>query len=203
MKKVFIFDYDGVIVDSLKIVTEIFVSILPKYNIQNIKNEKDIIDLFDKNFYESLKELGLNKKRTREIINYQKKELESKKNEISLFNGIKNTLKKLSKENKVIIITSGITSVVRKKLESQNINEIKEILGADKGTSKVKKINIIKKKYPSSKFYYIGDTIGDIFEGKKAEVKTVAVTWGYHSLPKLKRSHPDIIINSPEDLLKI
>ena len=203
MKKVFIFDYDGVIVDSLKIVTKMLVSILPKYNIKSIKNKKDIINLFDKNFYASLQELGLNKKQIPEIIDYQKKELESKEDQIPLFKGIKNILNQLSKKNKLIIITSGITSVVRKKLESQNINVIEEILGADKGTNKIKKINIIKAKYPSSKFYYIGDTIGDIFEGKKANVKTVAVTWGYHSLQKLRKSHPDTIINSPRELLKL
>jgi len=51
--------------------------------------------------------------------------------------------------------------------------------------------------------YYIGDTTGDIKEGKEAGVKTVGVTWGWHSKALLAASRPDYLFDTPEDLLQL
>jgi len=40
-------------------------------------------------------------------------------------------------------------------------------------------------------------------EGRQAGVKTVAVTWGWHSREKLAATGPDYLLDRPEELLKL
>ncbi|MGZ3648342.1 MAG: HAD family hydrolase [Syntrophales bacterium] len=49
----------------------------------------------------------------------------------------------------------------------------------------------------------MGDTTGDIKEARLAGVRTVAVTWGWHSKEKLETVRPDYLIETVKDLLQI
>ena len=71
--------------------------------------------------------------------------------------------------------------------------------------SRSKKTNHIIDKYHVEKhdIYYIGDTAGDIREGREAGVKTVGVTWGWHTKDKMLAAAPDYLFDKPEDLLKL
>lgn len=123
--------------------------------------------------------------------------------ELKLFDGVEETLAEIAKKRKIYIVTSNLTDIVKAYLESKNITAFEEIIGADKEMSKVKKIEYIKSKYPDGEFLYVGDTKGDMIEGKQAGVETIAVTWGWHSVAKLKEGKPDYIAEKPSDLLLI
>ena len=41
----------------------------------------------------------------------------------------------------------------------------------------------------------IGDTSHDIHTGRAAKVKTIAVTWGFHTRDELLASEPDIMVD--------
>jgi len=49
---------------------------------------------------------------------------------------------------------------------------------------------------------FVGDTPIDIQTGKASGMTTVAVTWGFRNLNELQNENPDIIINSPMELLQ-
>ena len=48
--------------------------------------------------------------------------------------------------------------------------------------------------------FYVGDTKGDMIEGKQAGAVTVAVTWGWHSTEKLTEGSPDYMVHTPTEL---
>jgi phosphoglycolate phosphatase len=50
---------------------------------------------------------------------------------------------------------------------------------------------------------YVGDMVHDIDAGKKANVTTVAVSWGYQPKEKLSIAGPDLIIDELDQLKKI
>jgi len=54
-----------------------------------------------------------------------------------------------------------------------------------------------------SDVYFVGDEIRDMEAGKKAKVKTVAVSWGYNTAESLQKENPDYLIDSPQELEKI
>ena len=51
--------------------------------------------------------------------------------------------------------------------------------------------------------YYVGDTTGDIKEGKQAGIKTVGVTWGWHSKEKMAAAGPNYLVDHPRELLQL
>jgi phosphoglycolate phosphatase len=71
--------------------------------------------------------------------------------------------------------------------------------------SKKEKIFYAIKKYQviSENIYYIGDTTGDIKEGREAGIKTVGVTWGWHSKEKMASAEPDYLFDTPQELLQL
>lgn len=202
MKNILIFDYDGVIVDSLSIFRENFIRACKINGFDQISKQA-FLDLFNGNMYESMIKSGISKEKIPNILKSLKSRLLDAQNNLYLFDGVDSMLKKLSKENKIIIITSNITEVVEKFLESKNINCYRNIVGGEKETSKIIKIKAIKTEFPNYQYFYIGDTRGDIIEGKNAGVKTIAVTWGWHSKTSLKKECPDYIIDFPIELVKL
>ena len=203
MSDVLIFDYDGVLIDSLDIFMKHFLDSCRKYNAYQIKDEVDFLSIFNGNMYENMYKLGLSKEEILRIVLNVKKELIKNQKKIGLFDGIKNVLEKLSKNHILIVVTSNDTEVVKNFFKTKKISVFDEIVGSDKEPSKIKKIEHIKNKYYGNSYLYFGDTKGDIIEGKKAGVKTVAVAWGWHNIEELKKEKPDFVLDKPRDILKI
>lgn len=202
MKNLLMFDYDGVIVNSLVIFRKNLIRAC-RINGFNQISEEVFLSLFNGNMYDGMLGLGIPKEKIPDILNNLKSGLLKAQDSLFLFTGISNMLKNLSRESEVIIITSNVTEVVQKFLESKKIRCYKSIIGGEKETSKVRKIEAIKIEFPNHRYFYVGDTRGDIIEGKNAEVSTIAVTWGWHDESLLKSEHPDYIIRSPKELVEL
>lgn len=202
MRRVLLFDFDGVIADSIDVCMKRVIGACKKHGYNQISTKLDFLSLYDGNFYENLVKRGIHK----EDIPYLIKDFHVKSKEqknVGLFSGIKDVMEELAEQNKIIVITSNATQTVKAALRFNNIDCFEEVLGADKETSKVKKINYVKSKYKGYELFYIGDTAGDMIEGKKAGVKTVAVTWGFHNEEKLRKENPDFIVHSPAELADV
>ena len=50
---------------------------------------------------------------------------------------------------------------------------------------------------------YIGDTNTDMQTGKAAGMYTVGVLWGFRDRKELEENHADVIIEKPEEILRI
>lgn len=200
---VIIFDYDGVIIDSFDVFMKYFIKACKKEGFKNISTEKDFLELYEKNMYESMYSMGMTKENILNIVYYMRDKLIENQNKLNLFNGMKKVLEKISKENIITIVTSNDTKVVKRFLKSHYIDFFNDIIGSDKEPSKIAKIKKIKSDFKGDNYYYVGDTVGDILEGKKANVKTIAVSWGWHNKEKLESASPDFLVDEPEELLSI
>ena len=203
MSDVLIFDYDGVLIDSFEIFMKHFLDSCRKYHVDQIKDKKDFLNIFNGNMYENMYKMGLSKEEILRVVLNVKKELIKDQEKIKLFDGIKEVLENLSKNHILVVVTSNDTEVVTRYFKSKNIDFFDEIVGSDKEPSKIKKIDYIKNKYSGNSYYYFGDTKGDIIEGKKAGIKTVAAVWGWHGKEELKKEKPDFLLDEPEDILSI
>lgn len=204
MKNVFIFDYDGVIVDSLDIFSTHFLKACEKENIPEVSTKQDFLSIYNNNMYENMFNRGMSKEQILRIVNYMKKAIHLERENINLFPKMKETIQELSKNNVLYIVTSSDTNLVNEFLTMYHLDRYFEaVIGSDQEPSKTKKILSITQHYKEKDCFYIGDTVGDILEGKKAAVKTVAVTWGWHNEKQLAENNPDYMIHQPKELVAI
>ncbi|MBI2580130.1 MAG: HAD family hydrolase [Candidatus Aenigmarchaeota archaeon] len=198
--KILIFDYDGVIADSLDFHFRVFRKLAEKYGLGAIRSRKSFVKLLDDNFYESVVREGMPRRRLPEFI--EETETCLMKRKVRMFPAMKMILKKLSGKSTIFVVSSSITRVIKRDLKLNGI-KVEDVIGGDRERSKTAKIMGIKKRFPSCRIFYIGDTTGDMKEGKAAGVTTVAVTWGYHRRKALEKEKPDFIARSVKELERI
>jgi phosphoglycolate phosphatase len=202
--KLLLFDFDGVLVDSLAVYEKTVTDCLQQINQPLTRGREEFLELFEGNFYERLvaKGIDLNKFMEASVnilarVNYK---------EMKPFTAMLPVLNMLKKDHVPIVISSNDTPTIVEALRLYNFNDIfQEVLGSDFMLSKKDKILYAAKKYSTAltDIYYIGDTTGDILEGKQAGVKTVGVTWGWHSKEKMAQAGPDYLVETPEALLQL
>ena len=203
-KDLFLFDFDGVLSDSLDLYAEAVTRCLERIGTPIVKTREDYLALFEGNFYESMAARGVDlaafARAAKEImpgIDYDA---------MRPFDGLIPVLESLKKDHLLAVISSNGSKTIRKMLERFGFDPyFEEILGSDFLFSKKEKIDHALAKYgiPPERTFYIGDTTGDIVEARAAGVRTVAVTWGWHSRERLVAAHPDFLVDTPEGLLKI
>jgi len=202
--KLLLFDFDGVLVDSLDVYEKTVTDCLKKIGQPLTRGREQFLELFEGNFYESLKQQGVDMKKFSDAsedilakVNYA---------DMKPFDAIRPVLRELTKNHPLIVISSNDSPTIKEALRLYDFDGIfDDILGCDFMLSKKDKILHVIRKYSVTlqDIYYIGDTTGDIKEGKQAGVKTVGVTWGWHSKELMATSQPDYLFDKPEDLLKL
>jgi phosphoglycolate phosphatase len=202
-KKLIMFDYDGVIVDSLDVFATTFLAASHACGYTGIKTHEQVVRLFDGNFFEKLAQLGLSSDKIDEILRdaYRRK-VQKYFTEVRPFQGMQESLNALSGRNVLAVITSNDSQLVWQFLEKEGMACFDAVVGADQERSKVTKIRNIMARYQDLPAFYVGDTKGDMIEGRQAGAVTVAVTWGWHSVEKLTEGTPDYMVHSVAELEK-
>lgn len=197
------FDYDGVIVDSLNVFCQNYIGACQEYGLQELKTQQDVLALFENNVYESLRQRGVSTATSNKILASYERRQNSHLGELKLFAGMGDALQQISLENKVFIITSNLSGATEQVMQNHGVNCIDEVIGADKEKSKISKIKMIMARFTALPAFYVGDTKGDMIEGKEAGACTVGVTWGWHSVDQLKEGQADYIVRTPQELVNV
>jgi phosphoglycolate phosphatase len=203
MNALVMFDYDGVIVDSFEVFSAAFLAACSKCGFHGITSRAHLMRLFDRNLFEALRDFDLEDCKIGRILQTFETEISGHLDTVKLFNGMAAALKAIAHDNHVFIITSNVSHLVARVLKTSGVDCFEDVLGAEKEKSKTKKIRQTKARYTSCPAYYVGDTTGDIIEGKKADTLTIAVTWGWHDAGKLAQADPDFIVSSPAELTEL
>ena len=196
-KKLVIFDFDGVLADTLEFSFKIHKDLNG-----NLTWEK-FQDFSTGNFHE-----GMNKAVQDEsyvippnFYQFYEKNLLI----ISIQDIIRDTIFQL-KENYILSIVSSTDSIyISNFLKKEKILDyFSDILGTDVDRNKTVKINNLLKKYNilSKNAVFITDSLGDIIEANECKIKSIGVTWGLHDKKDLERGKPNVIIDDPRFLLE-
>ena len=202
MAKLLLFDFDGVIVDSLPVYERTVKTCLEQIGTPIVQTREDFLDLFEDNFYEGIVKKGVDLQEfmaaSKDILNdIHYEDLEPHR---FLFP----VLETLHRDHFLAIISSNTSGIIRKALEKYQIDGyFQDILGSDAAYSKQEKINLAMYLFgiAQDQIYYIGDTAGDVREARQAGVHPIAVTWGWHSRERIMAAYPDFIADSPAELL--
>lgn len=207
--KTVLFDWDGTLYDSIGISFKIYEELFRKYANLNLT-----CDYFKKTFIVDYHRYyamhGIPESKWKEVDSEWLRRFHEMENEIHLFPGVKEMLAELYKGGvRLGLVSNGTGKRIKNEMRKNNIlryftavitdDEVKEFKPNPKGV--IEAIRIIGA--GSVDALYVGDMFEDIVAGKKAGVKTAAVTWGAHSIERLKPAQPDYVVNRPEELLEI
>ncbi|MCF8054182.1 MAG: HAD hydrolase-like protein [Deltaproteobacteria bacterium] len=202
MLKLVLFDFDGVLVDSLVVYEETVASCLAAIGSDVVKTREDFLALFDDNFYEALSLRGV------DLLAFAEKSepilgaIDVRR--IIPWDEVIASVRAVGKD--VVIISSNSAAAIAAILEHWCVGAFcQEVLGSEFLHSKKEKIAYAMEKFGAKKdeTIYIGDTVGDIKEARLAGVKVMAVTWGWHEKKCLAMARPDFLVDTPAAMLSV
>ncbi|MCP9481790.1 HAD-IA family hydrolase [Shimia sp. CNT1-13L.2] len=118
-----------------------------------------------------------------------------------VFDGIFDALSGLAKDHSLAVISASHSSVIRTVLAQQGIDALmKHIIGGDTPGQKPEKIAALVADLRDEKHVMVGDACSDIKAGRSAGIHTIAVAWGWQSPEFLAAFSPDAIVGSPAEL---
>jgi len=126
--------------------------------------------------------------------------------ELAVYDGIPEVLERLSRNHQIVIVTANARKGVYQTLSRNGLRDwVTDILDGESGGSKAEKILASMKKlgFEKGRTFMVGDALSDITEGKKAGVRTVAVTWGFQSRERLLEGKPDFVAERPAALIDL
>lgn len=197
------FDYDGVVADSLDVFFEEFSQACRELGFEHMNSREALLRLFETNAIAALIKAGFPLRRLRRLGQEFAPRIAAANRRVQPFTGMPEVLQALASRYPLYVITSNITATIEDFLEAYQITGVRDVLGADKERSKVKKIRSVVRAHRDARPFYIGDTKGDMLEARAARVSPVAVAWGWHPLDKLREASPDHVVHAPEELLRL
>lgn len=195
-----IFDFDGVIADSLPVVLEIANPELKKMGKKPLTKQ----GIRNTGIKQILAQHNIGKLRTLFILLRARHELKKRIADVKVFPKMIPAINSLSKSHTLGIITSNSRSNAEHVLKAAGIENKFEFIDTSINMfGKHKKILSAIKKYDLSAkdTIYIGDETRDIEAAKKAGIKIVATTWGFEDKKILQAAAPDKTIVNPSFLV--
>lgn len=208
-----IFDFDGVLVNSLDMVYEIYGEIATRLNLRKIESLTRFQDLFAGHWHPQLEYMGVDMKNPKMIQAVEDifKEMHEKlQHTVKLYPGAFDTLAAVKKKNYPIgLVSSNYRKAIITMLETLGIGEFFDIVIANEDAAKVKPhpepLLVCAKRLgiePGTAIY-IGDSAGDIIAARAASFhKVYATTYGWSRKEQLIPHQPDGFLEKPEDLLR-
>jgi phosphoglycolate phosphatase len=189
--KAIIFDFDGVIQDTLDAGYQTNKKIHPDMSLEDYK------DIFNGNLY-------THKRVTPDIYNLFFESIKKHYEEFIMEEHVREELSKLKEKYLLFVITSGSEANLDLYMNNNSAKHFfKQILGFETHTSKVEKFKMILDKYNLTKddCIFVTDTLGDLLEANKIGIKAIAVDYGFHERARLEKGNPIKIVSHFTEIL--
>ncbi len=202
--KPIIFDFDGVLADSFGAFYPLLRDGMAHIGLDLTQNQYR--DFFIGNIHQSFKNAIGDERKYSALMEFRKNNYDKyyydKKNGVVLFSGVRGFIKKLDKKYILTISSSGRRDNIKNLLEANKLKSSFSLILASTAETKEYMITKILNKFHAKPkdAVMISDTVGDIMMAKKVGLKTIAVTWGFHSTKNLKKSNPDFVAKNFKEL---
>jgi phosphoglycolate phosphatase len=211
-KTLIIFDMDGTVVDTAKILTESLNFVRSKKNLPPLSVKKVIKLIYSGDKQKLIKEVFDSETFLHEDIALFEKHYEKQcEKKIEPYPQIIETLNYLKSNNiKLSVATNALTRYSKSIMQSSDLEKYFDFIV---GSCKVKErkpapdmMDLIIKKYSDNNIeiknkFVVGDHFTDIIAAKRSNCKSVFVKWGYGNFNE--DSIPDFQIDSPMQLIDI
>ena len=200
------FDYDGVLVDSLEILHQLFVRTWKELGVGREPLLRDLTHTPTLTFPFVARQMEIPVHRQDDYLARICRLQATDERLPPLFPGISRLLQQLSRHHQLTVVSASSRAAIERTLAVHGVGScFDRICGAEDGDDKAAVIRMLKResREPGGPSILIGDTVGDIRQGRVAGALTVAVTWGYQDRERLMTERPDFLVHSPRDIASL
>lgn len=195
-----IFDFDGTIANTLPLVIDLF----HEWAVVDMKLDNALIEeLRGMSAQQVLKKIGVPLHKLPGFITKGRKELRQRFHQVKPFEGMGETIKKLSDEYTLYVMSSNSNENINRFLKTYGLDQyFKKVYGSVSifGKTKVMKKIIKQENLDKEQCWYIGDETRDVEATHKIDLKIASVTWGYNNKKILSTYSPELLIDTPSQL---
>ncbi|MCF6176345.1 MAG: HAD family hydrolase [Victivallaceae bacterium] len=199
-----IFDYDGVIADSLEYNLEITnracALAAPKARSATVA---DLYELSSMSFDELARSIGVEPGEVPACLVEINRLLAIPNERTKLFDGMAEVIRKAAGQHRLAIVSHNTEIAIDHVLSMNSLRHyFSDILGTESPGDKTAQIIYLLEKYQvdGKQVYMVGDSVSDIISARLAGVNSIAVSWGFQPIVRLKPALPDFIVTNPEQL---
>lgn len=198
-KQLLVFDFDGVIADSMAVFIQIFGEVFEKFDLKFPLSTEEAFragyeSAWEKNFTEN----GMKVEQLPKVIEYFESVLSY--DSVSPFPNILGILKDLSSDYSLAILSTTRNHFIEGFLNKYTaLNYFKKISGGEGNSAKAERLEklLVSLNFSKSTAIMIGDTASDIQAGKKVGIPTIGVTYGWYSPERIVAENPTRHVDSP------
>jgi phosphoglycolate phosphatase len=203
-----IFDYDGVLADTLDDLLLFGQEACDKLGIKHLVTKDDLTNLEVMSFATYGRACEVPEQLVNEFVKICLTSFAKKNSPPAIFPGLNSVVRHLSMNHRIAIVTTNSSQNVNDFLVEHGLDGlIDAVYGVDSPGSKAQKIGIARNQALDNRkqksVFMVGDSLSDVLAAKEASVTSVVVTWGHQSLEYLLRGNPDHVISSPHELIEV
>ena len=197
-----IFDYDGVLIDSLGNAIAIGQEFCRSIDHERLPTKATIRSLETMTYFELARSIGLSRDQVERFCAYVFDRFQDIGPSMPFFPEIESLLHRIASKN-IAIVSGNAKHVISAKLAAHGLAEkITCIFGAYEPGDKAEKIRNACRYFRADPGLscMIGDSVSDIRYAKQAGVQSIAITWGWQWRDRLVKEKPDFVVNSVHEL---
>jgi phosphoglycolate phosphatase len=203
-----IFDYDGVLADTLDDLLQFGQEACSKLGVKHFVTKDDLNNLEVMSFASFGQACEVPEQLIDEFVEICLNFFAEKKSPPAIFTGLGDVIRYLSVNHMIAIVTTNSSQNVNAFLVKHGLDSfIHAVYGVDSPGSKAQKISIawdrLSADTKNESVFMVGDSLSDIYAAKEASATSIAVTWGHQNLEYLLRGNPDHVVTYPQDLIEV
>jgi AHBA synthesis associated protein len=203
---VIVFDFDGVLGDTLDVMLRIAGQVAAElgYPCQPAPADLDALERME--FSELGKQLGIPPGQTDEFARRSFERFAALPDPPQIFPGIKEAVVCAAQTNRLAIVTGNTSRIVSRFLKENELEGCFEmVLGSETPGNRVEKVSQIMAALQAApgKAYLVGDAVSDVRVARETGIVSIAVAWGHQSAAHLQRAKPDHLVATPYELTEL
>lgn len=205
MKNIIIFDFDGVLSDSVQVVYEM--NRVAVESIGKTISMEEYLSCFEGHINQRLQELlGLSDEEKERLVSIKAGLFPEyyTPQKVKLFDFATDLVKEASALGELWIVSSCPGNLIKALLDTYDLTKYFVSINGQNTRPKNEVFKSAFENNKGSKVFFITDTTGDIKETRNLNFKMVniAVSWGFHRASLLETENPDLMADTPGQIME-
>lgn len=204
-RPVLIFDFDGTIADSLDLVIQEYNRIAPRYRTKPVARE-ELPRLRRLKANAVMREHNVSFWKLPFIVSKMRSAMHSHVESLHAIEGVVDAVRALHADGiRCSVLSTNSNDNIQRFLNRYDLRVFEHIAGGSSMFGKARALRRLIKRAQlnSDHVYYVGDEARDVEAAAKAEVRSIAVSWGFADRNALLAQGPHHLLDRPEELVSL